>query len=82
MSDNYTYARPYAEAVFKTALEDSSLKVWGDSLGIMSEVVRNIEIKAILANPKITNGKKNAPMYEEKKEEKQTYYIIKNKYLI
>ena len=58
MSDNYTYARPYAEAVFKTALEDSSLKVWGDSLGIMSEVVRNIEIKAILANPKITNGKK------------------------
>jgi|TARA_B100001750_G_C15504510_1_gene599474 F-type H+-transporting ATPase subunit delta len=58
MSDNYTYARPYAEAVFKTALEDSSLKIWGDSLGIMSEVVRNIEIKAILANPKITNEKK------------------------
>ena len=58
MSDNYIYARPYAEAAFKTALEDSNLKIWKDSLNTMSLVVDNIEIKAILANPKIPSEKK------------------------
>ncbi|MEC8996429.1 MAG: F0F1 ATP synthase subunit delta [Pseudomonadota bacterium] len=58
MSDNYTYARPYAEAAFKTALDDNSLKDWKECLAIISEIVSDMNVKAILANPKVTNAKR------------------------
>ena len=58
MSDNYTYARPYAEAAFKTALDDNSLKDWKECLVIISEIVSDMNVKAILANPKVTNAKR------------------------
>ena len=60
MSDNYIYARPYAEAAFKTALEDNNLKPWKETLGIISLVVADMKTKAILANPKISNDKRIA----------------------
>ena len=53
MSDNYTYSRPYAEAAFKIALEENTIDLWSDSLRILSAVISDGEIKAILANPKI-----------------------------
>ncbi len=60
MSDNYIYARPYAEAAFKTALADNNLEPWKETLGIISLVVADMKTKAILANPKISNDKRIA----------------------
>lgn len=57
MSDNYLYARPYAEAAFKIALKDNNIGQWRKSLGILSSVISDMEIKAILADPKIPDEK-------------------------
>jgi len=54
MADNYTYSRPYGEAAFKIALEDNVITLWSDHLKTLSVVVANKEIKAVLADPKIT----------------------------
>ena len=55
MSDNYTYARPYAEAAFKISLEDNSWKDWTHDLFLLTAIVGSEEIKEALANPKIAN---------------------------
>ena len=55
MSDNYTYARPYAEAVFKISLEDNSGKEWTHDLLLLAAIVGSEEMKEALANPKIAN---------------------------
>ena len=57
MSDNYTYSRPYGEAAFKIALENNAIDFWSDSLNILSLVIEDKDIKAILADPKIGNDK-------------------------
>jgi len=55
MSENYTYARPYAEAVFKISLEDNSGKEWTHDLLLLVAIIESEEIKEALANPKIAN---------------------------
>ena len=55
MSDNYTYARPYAEAAFKISLEDNSVKEWTHDLLLLVAIIESEEIKEALTNPKITN---------------------------
>jgi len=55
MSDNYTYARPYAEAAFKISLEDNSWKDWTHDLFLLTAIVGSEEIKEALSNPKIAN---------------------------
>ena len=55
MSDNYTYARPYAEAAFKISLEDNSGKEWTHNLLFLVAIIESEEIKEALANPKIAN---------------------------
>ena len=55
MSDNYTYARPYAEAAFKISLEDNSGKDWTHDLFLLTAIVGSEEIKEALSNPKIAN---------------------------
>jgi len=55
MSNNYTYARPYAEAAFKISLEDNSGKEWTHDLFLLAAIVGSEEIKEALANPKIAN---------------------------
>ena len=57
MSDNYTYSRPYGEAAFKIALENNAIDFWSDSLSILSLLIEDKDIKAILADPKISNDK-------------------------
>lgn len=54
MSDNYTYSRPYAEAAFKIALEDNVINQWSDDMKTLGMVVSDINIKAVLADPKIS----------------------------
>jgi len=54
MSDNYTYSRPYGEAAFKIALEDNVINQWSDDLKILAMVVSDKDVRAVLADPKIS----------------------------
>jgi len=53
MSELSTLARPYAEAVFKRALETKSTSVWSDTLAFLSAVMQDQEMAIIIANPKV-----------------------------
>ena len=48
MSDNYTYSRPYGEAAFKIALENNAIDFWSNTLSVLSLVIEDKDIKAIL----------------------------------
>jgi len=54
MSELPTLARPYAEAVFKTALEGKSASDWSEMLTFLSAVMQDKEMVAIVANPKVS----------------------------
>ena len=57
MTDSVTYSRPYAEAAYKIAVETGALDMWSDNLSIMSHVVINGDVKAIIASPKVDSDK-------------------------
>ena len=54
MSELSTLARPYAEAVFKRAIESKSASDWSDMLAFLSVVIQDKEMAAIIANPKVS----------------------------
>jgi len=54
MSELSTLARPYAEAAFKQAIESGSVSDWSDSLNLLSLVMQDKEMVAIVANPKVS----------------------------
>ncbi len=54
MSELSTLARPYAEAVFKRALESKSVSEWSDELAFLALVMQDKEMTAIIANPKVS----------------------------
>jgi len=54
MSELSTLARPYAEAVFKIAVESKSTSEWSEMLGFLSVVMQDQEMVAIVANPKVS----------------------------
>ena len=56
MSDNYTYSRPYGEAAFKLALEDNMIEQWSSNLKILAQVTVDKDIKAVIADPKISQA--------------------------
>ena len=51
MSELTTAARPYARAVFEMANESGDLAKWSESLGFMSAIAENEEVKALLSRP-------------------------------
>lgn len=53
MAESLTIARPYAEAAFKTALEQNSLPAWSDALTRLSAVVTSPAAADLLGNPRI-----------------------------
>ena len=53
MQDKTTIARPYAQAVFETASEESKLTEWSDMLGLLEVIVTDAQMKAVLTNPKL-----------------------------
>ena len=53
MTDSITYSRPYAEAAYKIASESKSIPMWNDNLMTLSEIIVHMEVKAIIASPKI-----------------------------
>lgn len=54
MSELSTLARPYAEAVFKTAIENKSVSEWSDMLAFLSVVMKDEEMTTVVANPKVS----------------------------
>ena len=57
MTDSVTYSRPYAEAAYKIAVETNTLDMWSDNLSVMSRVIINGDVKAIIASPKVDSSK-------------------------
>jgi len=53
MQENTTVARPYAQAVFETASEESKLTEWSEMLGLLAAVVADVQMKVVLENPKM-----------------------------
>lgn len=53
MSESATLARPYAEAVFKTAKESNLSAKWSDMLAFLSAVVKDSNMSAIINNPRV-----------------------------
>ena len=54
MSELLTLARPYAEAVFKRAIETKATSDWSEMLVFLSVVMQDKEMLAIIANPKVS----------------------------
>ena len=53
MQEKTTIARPYAQAVFETASEESKLNEWSEMLGLLDSIVRDAQMQAVLSNPKL-----------------------------
>ena len=53
MTDSITYSRPYAEAAYKIASESKSIPMRNDNLMTLSGIIVDMEVKAIVASPKI-----------------------------
>ena len=51
-----TIARPYAEAAFKRAGETDKMDLWSDTLGLLSAVVQNAEMAALIKEQHIVSA--------------------------
>jgi len=58
MAEIATVARPYAEAVFKTALEQNRLGPIGSGLEFLAAAARDDQMRSVLMNPKVTAQQK------------------------
>ena len=56
MAEKSTIARPYAEAVFDLAKEQSQLKTWSDMLNTAAVVTTNDDMKALISNTNVNKG--------------------------
>ena len=60
MAELATVARPYAEALFKAALEKGSLAAVADSLQLVAATMRDEQMRSVLSNPKVSVAEKKA----------------------
>lgn len=58
MAELVTIARPYAEAAFRLAKEQGALESWSQRLNQSSTLVKNEDVAACLANPKLSAEQK------------------------
>lgn len=56
MAEEFTVARPYAEAVFKLALETDALPTWSETLQWMARVAGDPDMEQVIANPNLTRA--------------------------
>ena len=54
MAETVTIARPYAQAVFRLALENKSLAAWSDRLQRLAAVAQDAEMTEVVGNPKFS----------------------------
>ena len=57
--DATTIARPYAEAVFKYAIESNDLDSWSDTLDFLVKVMGDSALLGLEANPKMSQEQKS-----------------------
>ena len=57
MSDLATLARPYAEAIFKRAKETKATDKWTQMLALVSLVMQDNELIALVKNPKVAQDR-------------------------
>src|SRR5258708_5402463 len=60
MAELATVARPYAEALFKAALEKGGLTAVADSLQLVAATMRDEQMRSVLSNPKVSPAEKKA----------------------
>ena len=60
MAELATVARPYAEAIFKAALERNSLGAVADSLQLLAAIARDEQMRFVLSDPKVGAADKKA----------------------
>jgi F-type H+-transporting ATPase subunit delta len=53
MAEAITIARPYATAVFRLAKEKNALAEWSEQLGLLAGITSNVEIFALIDDPKL-----------------------------
>jgi len=58
MAEIATVARPYAEAVFRAAVEKGSLAAVGDSIALLAVAARDEQMHSVLLNPKVSAAQK------------------------
>jgi F-type H+-transporting ATPase subunit delta len=56
MAELATIARPYAEAVFRLAKQGNALPAWSDALNLIATVYQDPQLRAAMANPKVTSA--------------------------
>lgn len=49
-----TLARPYAQAVFKTAVENNAVSAWSDMLALLAIVMQDTQMIPVFVNPKVS----------------------------
>jgi F-type H+-transporting ATPase subunit delta len=60
MAELVTIARPYAEAVFRMALENKALAAWSERLSLLSAIASNEQMRACIGNPELSAAQKSA----------------------
>lgn len=55
MAEITTIARPYAEALFKLAVEQGTLDKWASLLAEMAAIASNLDMRAAIDNPKLAD---------------------------
>ena len=58
MAEIATVARPYAEAMFKTAREQNQLAPTGEALEFIAAAARDEQMRSVLSNPKVSSQQK------------------------
>ena len=58
MAEIATVARPYAEAVFRSALEKNALDAVAEGLALVAAIARDEQMHSVLLNPKVSAEQK------------------------
>jgi F-type H+-transporting ATPase subunit delta len=58
MAELATVARPYAEGVFKAALEKGRLSAVAESVALLAAIARDDTMRSVLSNPKVSAAQK------------------------
>lgn len=55
MSEANTIARPYVQAAFEAAQKQGDLKGWSAAMQVLTELMDNADIKAVVASPRVSS---------------------------
>lgn len=59
MAELVTIARPYAEAVFRIALESKALAAWSEKLSLLSSIAGDSQMRLCIGNPELSASQKS-----------------------